>query len=73
MEVVIEIGGDKAEGVIKINFIDCLRITIAVMKCHGQKQCGEERVILLIFSHCSSSSKEVRAGIQTGKEPAGRS
>jgi len=36
-------------------------VTTAVMKHHGQKQLGEERVISLTVPYNSSSSKAVRA------------
>ena len=50
-----------------------VRVTIAVMSHHDQKQCGEERVY---FAHTSIEQfiiKTLRTGTQAGQEPGGRS
>jgi hypothetical protein len=47
-----------------------VRVTIAVMKHHDQKQLGEERVYM---AYQCSSLKEVRTGTQARQEPGGRS
>ena len=52
-----------------INLIKCLRVSIAVMKHHDQKQLGGKRVY---FLH-SPISKAVRLGTQAGQDPGGRS
>ena len=47
-----------------------LRVTIAVITYHDQKQAGVERVYL---AFASISLKEVKTGTQRGKEPGGMS
>jgi len=49
-----------------------LRVTIALISHHDQKQIGEERVYLPYTAMLHSSLKEVRMGTQTGLEPGGR-
>lgn len=59
----------------KNNFYMCIilvKVTFAIMKHHGQKHFGEERVYLAIFLYCFPSLKEDRAGTQTEHEPGGR-
>ena len=49
-----------------------VRITIAVMKHHNQRQLGEERVYLAYTSISLFILKEVRTGTHTGQEPGDR-
>jgi hypothetical protein len=50
-----------------------LRVTIAAMKHYDQRNVGRKGFIQLILPRCCLSSKEIRAGIQTGQDPGGRS
>ena len=50
-----------------------VRVTIAVMKHHDQKQLGEKRVFMLTVSYNGLSSKAVRTETHIGHEPGGRS
>ena len=50
-----------------------VRVSIAVMKHHFQKQIRRKGFIWLTFTHCSPSLKEVGTGNQAGQEPGDRS
>lgn len=52
--------------------VSYLGFTAAKIKCHDQKQLGEEGAWLTLLHH-SPSLKEVGTGIQTQLEPGGRS
>lgn len=49
-----------------------VRVTVALMKHHDQKQPGKEDVISLAVPQNRSSSKAVRAGTHPGQEPMPR-
>ena len=57
---------------VKMYAIASVRVSIAVMKQHDQKQLGGETVYLTSTS-LLQSLKEVRTGTQTGQEPRGGS
>jgi hypothetical protein len=46
-----------------------VRVTVAVLKHHDQSNLGRKGFIRLMPPHHSSSSEEVRTGIQAGQEP----
>jgi hypothetical protein len=50
-----------------------VRVTIAMMKLHNQKQAGEERVYLAYTSTSPFITEEFSIAPQTGQEPGGRS
>jgi hypothetical protein len=49
-----------------------VRLSIAVMKHHGQSNLDKTGFIWIMLPHCCSSLKEVRTGTQTLQEPGGR-
>ena len=50
-----------------------VRVTIAVMKHHDQKQSWRRKGLFAFhFPDCDPSLKEARTGIQVGQEPGGR-
>ena len=50
----------------------CLRVTLTVVKHHGQSKVERKRFVQLKFPHQSSSSKEVRTGTLSHREGAWR-
>jgi hypothetical protein len=52
-------------------FSPCIRVTIAVLKPHDEKQPGEERVYRAYASMSLSILREVRTATQTGQKHGG--
>jgi hypothetical protein len=50
-----------------------VKVTMAAMKHHDQKQVGEQRVYSVYTSTSLLIVEEVRTGAQAGQEPGGRS
>lgn len=50
-----------------------VRITIAMLEHHDQRDLWRKGFSWLKLPHYSSSLKEVRTGTQTGQDPGGRS
>jgi hypothetical protein len=50
-----------------------VRVTVAGVNHHGQSNLERKGFIQRIVQYHHSSSKEARTGIQTGKDPGGRS
>lgn len=54
-------------------FRSCLRVVIAAMKHHGQRNLGRKGFVQLMSPPHSSSSKETRIEIPARQDPGGKS
>jgi hypothetical protein len=57
----------------EMKVIVLVRVTVAVMKHHGQSNLWRKGLVWFMLHHHCSSSNEATTGTQTGQETRGRS
>lgn len=68
-----EDSNDKERGAASVPDTGLLRLSLAVMKHHSQKQKGRKGFISPTVPYNRSSAKAMRAGTHTGQGPGARS